>query len=89
MRVPCHVLSVVTVVKRRMDSVDEERDRLGRLPGEVKVMMAIDMTQAMVGVCAEGIRAEFPGISEREVLEKLRERLDWSKRWQKRGRRRL
>jgi len=50
-------------------------------------MMAIDMTQAMVGVCAEGIRAQFPGIGEEEVLEKLRERLDWSKRWQKRRKR--
>ena len=57
------------------------------MPGEVKVMMAIDMTQAMVGVCAEGIRAQFPGISEEEVREKLRERLDWGRRWQKRGRR--
>lgn len=75
--------------KRQAGTFDHDAyyEWLGRLPGEVKVMMAIDMTQAMVGVCAEGIRAQFPGICEEEVLEKLRERLDWSKRWQKRWKR--
>jgi hypothetical protein len=83
------VFVVAALTKRRTQSADERWEELGRLPGEVKVMMAIDMTQAMVGVCAEGIRAQFPGISEEEVREKLRERLDWGGRWQKRGRRRL
>jgi hypothetical protein len=65
---------------------DEERwEQVRRLPSEVKVVMAIDMTEAIVGVCAEGIRAQFPNITERELMEKLRERLEWSKRWQKRG----
>jgi hypothetical protein len=64
---------------------DEERyERVGRLPPEVKVMMAIDMTEAMVRVCAEGIKAQYPNISDRELMEKLRERLEWTKRWQKR-----
>ena len=75
------------MAKRQKAASDEHYERVGRLSGEVKVMMAIDMTQAMVGVCAEGIRAQFPGIGEEEVLEKLRERLDWSKRWQKRRKR--
>lgn len=75
------------VARRRALLADERLEELGRLPGEVKVMVAIDMTQAMVGVCADGIRAQFPGISEEEVLKKLRKRLDWSKRWQKRSRR--
>lgn len=59
---------------------------VGRLPGEVKVNIAVDMTNTCLRVCAEGIRAQFPEISEGELLERLRERLDWAKRWQK-GRR--
>lgn len=35
-------------------------------------------------ICAEGIKAQFPSISDKELMEKLRERLEWSKRWQKR-----
>jgi hypothetical protein len=63
----------------------EDLERIGRLPGEVKVVMMIDMTESMVRVCAEGIRAQNPGISDRELIEKLRERLEWSKCWRKRG----
>jgi len=64
---------------------DEERyERVGRLPPEVKVMMAIDMTEAVVRVCAEGIKAQYPNISDKELMEKLRERLEWTKRWQNR-----
>jgi len=37
-----------------------------------------------VRICAEGIKAQFPSISDKELMEKLRERLEWSKRWQKR-----
>lgn len=85
----CYCVSVCVVARRRAEVFDEHLERVGRLPGEVKVQMAVDMTEAMVGVCAEGIRVQYPGISEEEVLEKLRERLDWSKRWQKRGRRRV
>jgi hypothetical protein len=47
--------------------------------------MVVDMSDAMVGVCADGIRARYPGISEEELLEKLRERIDWVKRWRRRG----
>jgi hypothetical protein len=61
----------------------EDLERIGRLPGEVKVAMAMDMTESMVRVCAEGIRAQNPGISDKELMEKLRERFAWSKRYQK------
>jgi hypothetical protein len=54
------------------------------LPGEVKVRMAIAMTDLAVSVCAEGIRAQFPGITEKELIEKLRERFEWMKRHRKR-----
>jgi len=49
----------------------------------VKVNMAMDMTESMVRVCAEGIKAQYPDITEKELMEKLRERLQWSKRWRK------
>jgi hypothetical protein len=64
---------------------DADKERLGRLNHEEKVNLAIDMSDAVVRICAEGIRAQFPGISDRELIEKLRERLEWSKRWRRRG----
>ena len=63
---------------------DADKERLGRLPSEEKVNLAIDMSDAVVRICAEGIRAQFPGISDGELIEKLRERFEWSKRWRKR-----
>jgi len=59
-------------------------ERVGRLRPEVKVNMAMDLTEAMVRVCAEGIRAQNPNIAEKELIERLRERLEWSKRWRRR-----
>ena len=53
---------------------------LGRLPPERKVEIMMDMTSACVRICADGIRAQNPGISETELLEKLRERVQWRKR---------
>ena len=58
--------------------------RLRRLKPEEKVAMTISMTDACVRVCAEGIKAQNPGISEEQLVEKLRESLEWSKRWRKR-----
>jgi hypothetical protein len=64
--------------------MDKEAERLGRLkPGE-KVAIAIDMTDGCVRVCADGIRTQYPGISEEELLVKLRERLEWGKRGRRR-----
>ena len=55
-----------------------------RLKPEERVALAMDMTEAMVRVCAEGIRAQCPDIAEKELIERLRERLEWTKRWRKR-----
>jgi hypothetical protein len=49
------------------------------LKPEEKVAMTIDMTDACVRVCKAGIRAQCPNISEAELNEKLRKRLEWSK----------
>jgi hypothetical protein len=57
--------------------------RLGRLPPEQKVAIMIDMSDACIRICADGIRAQNPGIGDEELLEKLRERLAWAKRHQK------
>jgi hypothetical protein len=65
-------------------SLDKSAERLRRLKPEEKVAMAIDMTDACVRICAEGIRAQCPSVSEGELIERLRERLEWSKRWRKR-----
>jgi hypothetical protein len=58
---------------------------LGRLKPSEKVELAIGMCDFVLEVCAEGIRVQFPSISEKEIIEKLRERLEWSKRWRKRS----
>jgi hypothetical protein len=63
--------NILFVVVRGMGS---ESERLGRLKPEEKVAVAVDMTDACVRVCAAGIRAQYPSISEEELLAKLRER---------------
>jgi hypothetical protein len=60
--------------------MDPNWESLGRLKPEEKIMIAIDMTESCVQVCAAGIRQQYPGISEQELIEKLRERLQWIKR---------
>jgi hypothetical protein len=64
--------------------LDKEAKRLGCLKPEEKVAIAIDMTDACVRVCEAGIRTQCPDISEAELNEKLRKRLEWSKRLCKR-----
>ncbi|MBE0512627.1 hypothetical protein IBX38_06220 [Candidatus Bathyarchaeota archaeon] len=56
-----------------------------RLRPEEKVNVAIDMSDVCVRICAEGVRAQFPDITEQELVERLRERIEWSGRWRKRG----
>jgi hypothetical protein len=54
-------------------------ERLGRLPSDVKVLMAVEMSDFALEVCAAGVRAQNPKISDAELMEELRERLKWSK----------
>jgi len=56
-----------------------------RLRPEEKVNVAIDMSDCCVRICAEGIRAQFPDVTEEELVGRLRERIEWSRRWRKRG----
>jgi len=57
---------------------------LRRLKPEEKVNIAVDMTDACVRVCAEGITAQCPNIEEDELLKQLRERIEYAKRWPRR-----
>jgi hypothetical protein len=60
--------------------MDDNWERLGRLKPEEKVLICMDMTDGCVRICADGIKNQFPDIIEDELLEKLRERLEWIKR---------
>jgi hypothetical protein len=61
-------------------------DRVGQLKSEEKVNMAIDMTEAMVEACIDGIKAGNPNMTEQELMKELRHRLRWAKQWQRPGR---
>ena len=71
---------LVAFDSNNLQESDEDWRRLGRLKPEEKVAMMMDMTSACVRVCADGIRAQNPGISDEELLAKLRERLEWPSR---------
>ena len=60
--------------------MDKDWKRLGSLKPEEKVVICMDMTDGCVRICADGIRNQFPSITEEELIAKLRERLEWSKR---------
>lgn len=60
--------------------------KIGRLKPEKKVSMTVDMTDACVGICADGIIAQHPRIEHEELLERLRERIEYAKGQQRHGR---
>ena len=57
--------------------------RLGRLKSEERVNLVVGMSDVYVRVCADGVRDENPGISEEELIERVRERLMFGKRREK------
>lgn len=57
-----------------------------RLRPEEKVNVAIDMSDCCVHICAEGIRAQFPDVTEEELVGRLRARIEWLRRRHRRGR---
>jgi hypothetical protein len=50
------------------------------LKPEEKVNLAINMTDVCLRVCAEGIKDQNPNITEQELMEKLRERIQYARR---------
>jgi len=53
--------------------------KLEKLGSEEKVNLSINMVDVVIRICAEGIKAQNKNISERELLERLRERMRYSK----------
>jgi hypothetical protein len=47
---------------------------------EEKTRLTMEMTEAVTAICAEGIKAENPGISEEEVITELRRRITHERR---------
>jgi len=54
-----------------------------RLKPEERVNLAVGMSDVCVRVCADGVRDQNPGISEEELIERVRERLMFGKRREK------
>lgn len=52
-----------------------------RLRPEERVNLAVGMSDVCVRVCADGVRDGDPSVSEEELVERVRERLSFSKRW--------
>ncbi len=59
--------------------MDKNWKYLGTLKPEEKVLLCVDMTDGCIQICSGGIRSQFPNITEKELIDKLRERLEWSK----------
>jgi len=51
-----------------------------RLKPEEKVNMAIEMTDAVVRICADGIRDQNPNITEKALQKELKKRVNCQKR---------
>jgi len=47
---------------------------------EERVNLAINMTDACVRVCADGVRDEQPKMKEKELLKRVRERIAYGRR---------
>ena len=47
---------------------------------EERVNLAINMTDACVRVCADGVRDEQPKMKEKELLKRVRERITYGRR---------
>ena len=54
-----------------------------RLKPEDRVNLAVGMSDVCIRVCADGIRDQNPGISEAELIGRVRERLMFDKRVRK------
>ncbi len=50
------------------------------LTPEEKVQMAVNMTDTVIQICAAGVKSQNPNISEKELIEKVRERMMDQKR---------
>lgn len=54
-----------------------------RLTPEERVNLSVGMSDVCIRVCADGVRDQNPSISEKELIERVRERLTFDKRVKK------
>jgi len=47
---------------------------------EEKTRLMMEMTEAVTAICADGIKAENPGMTEEEVITELRRRITHERR---------
>jgi hypothetical protein len=66
-----------------VETEEERYERLGRLKPEEKVNLAVGMSDVCIRVCADGVRDQNPGISEVELVERVRERLMFGRKHKK------
>jgi hypothetical protein len=76
---PQIILTSSAYIVFQLNQMDPNWEHLGRLTPNEKVLIALDMSDACIRICADGIRTQNPLITEGELLEKLRERLAWTK----------
>jgi hypothetical protein len=55
------------------------------LTPEEKVKLAVEMSDLCVKICINSIRDQNEGISEEELMEKVRARISWNRRQPLRG----
>ncbi len=56
-----------------------------RLKPEERVDLAVNMSDVCIRVCAEGVKAQYPKISDEELIELVRERLMFEKNLRRRS----
>jgi hypothetical protein len=52
---------------------------LRKLKPREKVNLAINMTDVCVRICADAVRKKYPNISEKELIERVRERMTFGR----------
>jgi hypothetical protein len=55
-----------------------------RLTPEERVDLAVNMSDVCIRVCAEGVKSQYPNISEEKLIELVRERLMFDKNLRRR-----
>ena len=56
-----------------------------RLKPEDRVDLAVNMSDVCIQVCAEGVKAQYPNISDEKLIELVRERLVFEKNLRRRS----
>jgi HAD superfamily hydrolase (TIGR01662 family) len=84
---PTHVIESLKELSKVLDDMgknppknEKAKQDLDMLTPEEKMNMAVNMTDAVVQICAAGVKSQNPNISEKELIEKVRERMMDQKR---------